>query len=179
MSVFFAIRPPADVAAQLAALAGEEAEKFGGKPTRQDTIHLTLAFLGNGLSTEQFPALIHLAKGIRAPSFELVIDRVGFWSHNQLLWAGCSSFPPGFFHFADQLRAALYAAGYLPDREMERFAPHITLIRRISKGVLPPPLEMIDRIAWYCSGFELISSRVPNAVSSYLTLSDFSLASAA
>lgn len=178
MSVFFAIRPPADVAAQLAALAESEAEKFGGKPTRQDTIHLTLAFLGNGFSTEQFPALIHLAQGIRAPSFELGVDCVGFWNHNQLLWAGCSLFPAGFFLFADQLRAALYAAGYLSDREMERFVPHITLIRRISKGVTPPPLETIDRIAWHCAGFELISSRIPNAVSSYLTLSDFSLASA-
>jgi 2'-5' RNA ligase len=35
------------VAGRLAAIAGEAAARFGGRATRRDTIHLTLAFLGD------------------------------------------------------------------------------------------------------------------------------------
>ena len=46
MRLFFALWPPLEVAEQLAGVARAVAQQFGGKPTRQETLHLTLAFLG-------------------------------------------------------------------------------------------------------------------------------------
>ena len=46
MRLFFALWPPEDLSRALADGAEALARRFGGKPARRETIHLTLAFLG-------------------------------------------------------------------------------------------------------------------------------------
>ena len=59
--VFFALWPDA-AAADLARIAGEAARLCGGRATRQETLHLTLAFLGN-LGVDRLPALAAAVDG--------------------------------------------------------------------------------------------------------------------
>ena len=84
MRLFFALWPPAPVARSLANQADALAERSGGRATRRETIHLTLAFLGD-VGEAQLPEVLETARAVAAAPFELKLDRLGFWRHNRLI----------------------------------------------------------------------------------------------
>jgi 2'-5' RNA ligase len=111
--VFFALWPSPPLASALADVALAAAKRYGGRTSRPDTIHLTLAFLGE-VPEAALPTLCALAAELKAPPFELVIDRLGFWPHNHLLWAGCSTTPAPLQDMVLTLQKSLIAAGFTP-----------------------------------------------------------------
>jgi 2'-5' RNA ligase len=137
--VFFALWPSPALASELVGLATVAAERYGGRSSRPDTIHLTLAFLGE-VPESALPTLCALAASIKAPPFELVIDRLGFWPHNHLLWAGCSTTPVPLQDMVLALQKSLIAAGFNPDRADRPFTPHLTLLRKVP--VISSPATM-------------------------------------
>ncbi|MGE5471812.1 MAG: RNA 2',3'-cyclic phosphodiesterase [Bacteroidota bacterium] len=175
--VFFALWPTPELAGQLAEIARTAAERHGGRPTRPETIHLTLAFLG-GVPEELLPGLIQLAADIAVPPFTLAIDRLAFWQHNHLLWAGCSAPPPAVRQLVDALRAGLGQAGVRVDAGRRDFTPHVSLVRRVPEasapapGQVPLPLAGLD---WSCRSFVLVRSRPSAAGSDYQILAEFAL----
>jgi len=173
--VFFALWPPPVLAGKLADIAVTAAGQFGGRPTRRDTIHMTLAFLGD-VAEARLPLLCASASRVVARSFDLTVDRLGFWRHNHLLWAGCRAVPPALPTLAGELSAVLDQAGFaIADRE-RRFAPHVTLLRRVPADDCQP-LPAIDPLRWSCAHFVLVRSRLSAAGSSYQTLAEFPLLS--
>ena len=70
MRLFFALWPSLTAAEKLAATATEAARRIGGRATRRETLHLTLAFLGE-VADEHVPHLCGLATGLSAPAFRL------------------------------------------------------------------------------------------------------------
>jgi 2'-5' RNA ligase len=122
--VFFALWPSPGLASALADVATAAAKRYGGRSSRPDTIHLTLAFLGE-VPEAALPTLCALAASIKAPPFELVIDRLGFWPHNQLLWAGCSTTPAPLQDMVLDLQNTLIAAGFTPDLGRPSASPRI------------------------------------------------------
>ena len=76
--VFFALWPDAEATAHLSALAHELTTRGGGRVMRPASLHLTLAFAG-AVTPGQVPRLAEIAGGIRADSFDLSLDRLGFW----------------------------------------------------------------------------------------------------
>lgn len=173
--IFFALWPPADVAGRLAAIAGEAAARFGGRATRRDTIHLTLAFLGD-VPESRLAELGDVAASVRGSAFELSLDRLGFWQHNHLLWAGGET-PAALTALHGALGKALAGSGFKVDGEGRHFAPHITLVRK-----LPPTCQLaagqaipLPALAWSCQRFFLVRSQLSSAGPDYLILRDFSL----
>jgi 2'-5' RNA ligase len=125
--LFFALWPDAASAAALGRAARAAARVCGGKPTRPETIHLTLAFIGN-VPAERVTVLRQLAPRVDAGPFDLELDRIGFWRHNRILWAGAGGVPPALTLLVGQLNGLLREAGFrLEDRP---FAAHVTLLRR-------------------------------------------------
>lgn len=176
--VFFALWPAPDAADRLAAIAGDAARQFGGRPTRADTVHLTLAFIGE-VPEAQLPALAAAARAVRAERFELAIDRLGYWSHKHLLWAGCSAVPPALPALAADLQAALAAGGWPAGRGGHAFTPHLTLVRKMARGLAPGDSGRLPAIAaapWLCTQFVLVRSRLSAAGSAYETIGRFPLA---
>jgi len=174
MRLFFALWPPTDAAEQLAEVARATATRFGGKPTRAETIHLTLAFLGD-VPEAQLPLLRQTAQSIRAEPFVLDIDCLGFWNRNHLLWAGNASPNVALAELIELLQQALTEAGFAVDRRNRIFTPHITLIRKLPEAVVPLTLPAIDLICWHCTRFALVCSQTPGAGATYQTLVDFPL----
>lgn len=171
--VFFALWPPPALAGELAGIAVTAAGQFGGKPTRSDTIHLTLAFLGD-VAEARLPLLCASASRVVARSFDLTVDRLGYWRHNHLLWAGCRAVPPALPALVDELSAVLDQAAFaIADRE-RRFAPHVTLLRKVPADDCQP-LPAIDPLHWPCPSFVLVRSRRSSAGSAYQTLAEFPL----
>jgi len=170
--VFFALWPPEAVAGGLAAIAAAFAKQTGGRPTRRETIHLTLAFLGD-IPVERLPELQRLASEVHAAPFDLTLDRFGIWQHNRLLWAGCESLPL-LAGLASNLKTRLLEAGFAVADAKRPFAPHVTLVRKVSN--LETPLLAAEALRWHCREFVLVRSRLSVEGSAYEVLARFPLA---
>jgi 2'-5' RNA ligase len=175
--VFFALWPSPALASALADMANAAAERYGGRSSRADTIHLTLAFLGQ-VPEAALPTLCALASEIKAPPLQLVIDRLGYWPHNQLLWAGCSKTPAPLQDRVVALQKSLIAAGFAPDRAGRAFTPHLTLLRkvpRISQPGSDDSLPKITPLAWHCSRWVLVRSYSNAQGPNYQVIGEFLL----
>jgi len=174
--VFFALWPSAELVDQLGQIARDAATRFGGRATRPESIHLTLAFLGN-VPEARLPELLAVAAGVCGEAFTLKIDRLDFWSHNHLLWAGCSSPPSQLAELVTGLHEALSAAGFKLGRAWGEFSPHVSLVRRVPVGAVSSadcPLP-IGELRWPCSRFVLVRSRLAATGSDYGIVGEFPL----
>lgn len=171
--VFFALWPAPALADQLAGIAGEMAGRFGGKPTRADTVHLTLAFLGD-VPTLRLPELVALPPPGDVRPFPLWLDRLGIWQHNRLLWMGCSESPP-LLNLVGGLRRQLAEAGFAVRDPTRPFFPHLTLVRKLPAGIAPWRHELPAAIDWQCAEYRLVASTLSAAGSSYRTLARYRL----
>jgi len=174
MRLFFALWPPAEVAQQLAEIARSATDQFEGRPTRQESVHLTLAFLGE-VSEERLPLLIQTAQIIRAAPFVLNIDSLGYWHHNHLLWAGNATPCVALGELVNDLQMVLSNAGFAVDGQNRIFTPHITLVRKFPQASAPLTLPVVETICWPCSRFVLVRSKGSESGSSYQIIYDFSL----
>jgi 2'-5' RNA ligase len=150
--VFFAIWPDAASAQALHQVARAAGAICGGRVVRRDSLHVTLAFLGD-IPAERVAAATRVAYGIAAEAFTLTLDRLGYWRHNRILWAGGVSPRLTFVAaaLADGLRAADFALDTRP------FVPHMTLLRDAHCAEPPPLPQAID---WSANEFVLAESRL-------------------
>ena len=172
--LFFALWPPAPVANRLGALAADCARHYGGKPTRPDTLHLTLSFLGE-VADDRLEWLIEAARTVHARRFALAIDNLGYWPHNRLLWAGSGRPAPALMALVARLRSALRDAGFAEEDATRDFAAHITLVRKTptpGEPALPATPETID---WPVEQFALVESRRSLAGATYRHVAVFGL----
>lgn len=137
--VFFALWPPKEIADRLGEVARDVANAVGGRPSRHETIHLTLAFLGD-VAISKIPELCALGREIDARQFALQVDRLGYWSHNHLVWAGCTDMPRGLTDLQQRLQAKLYETAFLPETHERTFTPHLTLVRRVRRALDANPI---------------------------------------
>jgi len=170
--VFFALWPPPEAARQLSAVADAFAKCAGGRATRQATVHLTLAFIGD-VPLERLPDMERAARNVRAAAFDLTLDQFGLWRHNRIFWAGCSAVPPALVELASALSAALQAAGLDVADARRNFTPHVTLVRKVN--ALDAPLPPGQMLSWRCTKFVLVRSQLSAGGASYQTLAEFSL----
>jgi len=170
--VFFALWPPLQAARQLAATAEEFARTAGGRATRLETIHLTLAFLGE-VAVERLSELQRVAGGVRAASFDLTVDRFGLWRHNRIFWAGSSAVPSALGELASALTGALQSAGCRVADPGRTFSPHLTLVRKVK--ALDAALPLGQPLLWPCRNFVLMRSTLSASGPSYETLAGFPL----
>jgi 2'-5' RNA ligase len=162
LRLFFALWPDAAVRAALERWSAAIHRAAGGRATRGDAIHLTLAFLG-ATAAERLDELKAAAGRVRVAPFELVLDEPGFWKHNRIAWAGASRMPPALDALVGELRAVLAAAGFPFDPKP--FVPHLTLVRKARPGFALPAVEPV---CWRVDGFVLARSVTRPAGSDYL-----------
>ena len=152
LRLFFALWPDDGARAALADWSRRIHRVTGGRPTRPETIHQTLAFLG-----ECEPARLTDAEAaagrVHPRRFELLLDRAGVWNHNGIAWAGTNAVPPELDALVAELRAALAEVSFGLDRKP--FVPHLTLVRKARPGGALPALEPIH---WPVAGFVLVRS---------------------
>ncbi len=152
LRVFFALWPGAATAAALHARARALHAECGGRVMRRDTIHLTLAFLGD-VAVSRLARLEAVAHSVRGERFVLQLDQVGNWHGNRILWAGCAQVPAALPTLAEELGAGLRAAGF--ELEARAFNPHVTLVRN---AVHPPRNGQMAALRWPVASFVLVAS---------------------
>ena len=87
MRLFFALCPPASGARALAQWAADVQRGAGGRATREETIHLTLAFLGEADPDRALAA----ARGTRGRRFGLPVETARYWRPFTSYMAGMPS----------------------------------------------------------------------------------------
>jgi len=150
--VFFALWPGRRLAADLAAIARERGVR--GRAIPGENLHLTLAFIGP-VTDKRLRELQGIAGSVRAPAFDLLLDRIEHRPRQRMLWACADEIPPALAELVRDLNAGLAAAGF---RVEERpFSAHVTLVRDCrceAAPVLPAAL------AWQVIAFVLAASRL-------------------
>ena len=157
MRLFFASWPPAELARALSRWAHEAQRDCGGRATREDLIHLTLAFLG-----EADPAAASVtARAVRAKASSFALEVARYWKRNRIVWVGPEKAP-------SSVAALARALG-----ETREFAAHVTLIRKALEPRRPlPPLPALE---WPVTEFALMNSRLEPEGPVYEVLERFPL----
>ena len=135
--------------------------------TQADTIHLTLAFLGE--VEERFvPNLRSLS--VTGERHSLPIEEARYWPHNRIVWAGPHEIPEQLGLLAGNLRKELVARDF--KAEKRPFAAHITLIRKArDPGLLAP----VPSVNWPVEEIVLVRSQLAAAGPRYEVLERFAL----
>lgn len=165
--VFFALWPDAVVLATLDQAAREGAARLGGRVTKPETQHLTLAFLGD-VTLDSLPALHEAAGRVACPAFAFTLDRLGFWRHNRILWAGSSRNERALAGLVRDLVSEIQAVGGKVDGGSRPFVPHVTLVRNVREN--PLELPALPAVGWECRDFVLVRSRLSARGAAYETL---------
>lgn len=152
MRLFFALWPDERVRAALALTAAECRDRCRGRPIPPANLHATLAFLGE-VEPFRLSALVDLAERIALESFEVALDRLGYFRRSRIVYAGPSCVPPPLLALAAAYASALAAGGFRVDERA--YAPHVTLLR--DARAAPPAAEMAP-LLWRVRHIVLVES---------------------
>ncbi len=151
--VFFALWPDAAESDALACWQAPLRERCGGKAMRADTLHCTLAFLGE-VAEHRLEALQLAAQEAVFRPFLLAWRSAHYWGHNHIVYAAPDETPPELTGLVTSLQNILRAHRF---RFEERpYKAHATLLRHAQWADAPlPPLPAVH---WQVRDFVLVQS---------------------
>lgn len=156
MRIFLALWPRPAVAQQLGRWAHDVQGRCGGRVMHPDTLHITLAFLGQATLAQ----VDLLAQAVREQSIEpghCTLTRLDHFRNHRLVWAGV---PAGgdhevaLTHLADAAWRVAQRLGWR--RPEEPFRPHVTLLRNALSSSLP--VTPLEPIRWDYDSYVLVAS---------------------
>ena len=150
--LFFALWPAAEVQRALGDIANQVRRECGGRAVSVPNIHLTLVFLGD-LPRDRSAVLETLASSVKGSCFAMSVDRLEYWRHNRILWAGMEVCPEPLQRLVARMQDLLNGAGFRCDQRP--YVPHITLLRNARRA---PADRRCRPIEWPVTGFALVES---------------------
>lgn len=167
--LFLALWPDDDVRRRIAKLTAA-CRVSGGRPVPRANWHITLAFLG-GQDSETRRCIEAVAAAVRAPAFELRLDRLGYWpAPGGILWLGASEVPEALGRLAAHLSDGISTCGV--ERDRRPFHAHLTLMRRVQRVVRLDPLAPLS---WPVEEFVLCESVTDPGGARYRVLARWTL----
>ncbi len=128
----------------------------GGRRTRDDSIHLTLAFVGD-VESERLAELLAPPPELAVTRFMLTLDSWGCWPRNSIAWVAPSRVSGPLRELAVGMESWLLDAGF--ELDVRPFNPHVTLVRKAQCAPLP---DSTPGIEWEVEDFVLVrSTRMP------------------
>ncbi|MGB6008266.1 RNA 2',3'-cyclic phosphodiesterase [Castellaniella sp.] len=160
--LFFALWPDAGTVTELTGWARAAHDVCGGRRMRADTLHLTLAFLGD-VAASRIPELVALSRAPRGPVGPLTLDHFGRFRGPRIVWAGPLTPAPWLAALHRSLWRDLARLGF--PQPAEPFRPHVSLLRHAGDGDLSliPPRRPIT---WSDHRLVLVAS-APRETGSY------------
>jgi RNA 2',3'-cyclic 3'-phosphodiesterase len=145
--VFFALWPAPALQRELRDWGEALQSELGGRTTLCESIHLTLAFIGEA-DALQLTTIQEIAAHVREHAFAFELDRVGCWKDSGIGWAGSGATPPEMVSLASALHSELMRKKLHSERR--DFAAHVTLLRDARcarlRWQVPAPLRWeVDR----------------------------------
>jgi len=157
--VFFALWPDEDVRDALMKGTAALQARHGGRPTRPDSVHLTLVFVGQ-VDARLLPELKAMAETLRVERFVTDFDVAECWRHNHIGCLGANKVPVNLLTLVKELETGLKAMGISFDRRP--YKPHVTLLRkadcREEAVCLAKKNPALQQIRWPARDFVLVKS---------------------
>lgn len=151
--IFFALWPDDETRIHIAkSLKQLGKDKLNGRIIPSENIHITLHFIGN-VSEQKLECLHNAAQTVVAKNFHFELDHFGYFYKPKILWLGLKENPEGLKTLHQVLGQALANCSY--QVEHRPYAPHVTLMRKLTK---PESLEKIFPIQWSAREFVLVES---------------------
>ncbi len=150
--LFLALWPPDEVRTRLAALGRERFPGVSARWVSAANLHATLIFLG-ALDASQRQCIEQAATAVRAPAFDVSLDRLGWFARPQVLWVGVDQTPPALLALIEGLWVAVQGCGLAPEKREYRL--HLTLARKVRRRVSAGASAPID---WHVDHFVLVAS---------------------
>jgi 2'-5' RNA ligase len=169
--LFFALWPDAVVLARAVVAVAALVPRGAGRPQRADQLHLTLEFLGS--VPESRLQAVREAGALAAASGRpgtIMLDRLEHWRRPQVLCLTASVVPESIVVLVQSLRDELEARGFHPERR--EFRPHLTLARKITRGLSAVAFE---QLAWPVNEITLVESTTDPSGSRYSRLETWPL----
>lgn len=168
--VFFALWPTFTESGALAAWQPPLMQLCGGRSMRDETLHLTLVFIG-GIGRARLESLRQAAQEVSAEGFELCFDRAHYWGRAKIVYAAPDHAPPQLVQLVSGLEQSLARHGFKFDEREHK--PHITLLRNArwtdaDLNVMPP-------VGWRIKDFALVESVPQGGSMDYRMLARFPL----
>lgn len=151
--VFFALPPAVALQRAFARLADEVALAAQGRVPQADSIHMTLAFIGD-IAVERIGELVALGATVSAQRFALSLDRVGSFRRARVAWVAPAAVAPALVMLQHALAGALAHAGFRT--EARPFAPHVTLARHCTHAIEARQIDCA--VQWPVTQFVLWAS---------------------
>lgn len=153
MRLFLALEPPEPLRQRLGELAELAQARCGGRRMPDESLHLTLAFLGE-VAEERADELAQWVGAMVIPHGEWGLDSWGYFRRPGILWVGSQAHDLALTSLHEQLWDGLEEQGLCgrPDR----FIPHVTLLRRATYP--PDPTLPAVSLAWHYTRVALIRS---------------------
>jgi len=169
--VFFALWPTAVEGERLGSWQESLMSLTGGRPMRRETLHATLAFIGE-VDSAKLEALQLAAREISAEDFALCFDEARYWGHNHIIYAAPGHPPKKLAQLVDALEQSLKKHQCKFDQR--EYQPHVTLLRNAywSDAALP----VMQPVYWQINDFALVQSVRRHGLSGYRVLARFPLA---
>lgn len=159
--LFVALWPDQTVKAALADIQTTlELGRFG-RPIPEDNLHMTLLFLGD-VDQSDIDGIGDFVRQMQISPFWLSIDKVGFWPHNKITWAGPTIVNAELQDVVKQVRTGMKKF----HRERRNFSAHVTLARKVHRRVSCE----IAPIEWHVREICLVRSILTNEGARYKTL---------
>jgi RNA 2',3'-cyclic 3'-phosphodiesterase len=175
--VFFAIWPDAGQRAALVHATRKVVRSSGGRPVPEESLHVTLAFLGSVPEPRvaELHAIARRVAQAAAASAPILVsfDRLVHWAKPQILVALDSAALSGAPALAETLKSETQAAGFSPD--LKPFHAHVTVARKVAHA---HPAQPLPPILWSTDAFALIESRTEPAGPVYSVIESYLLAKA-
>jgi len=165
--LFLALWPGATVRARLASYRDAWRWPEGARPVADETLHVTLHFIG-ALARSRLPDLARSLAAVPMASTVLRPGAAQVWPGGIAILGIDANARLAELH--ERLGDVLRSAGIALDARP--FAPHVTLARKAPKA-LPPPAPPMFR--WPVGHFVLVES-IPGAAARYEVLSRFGAA---
>jgi len=172
LRVFYALWPDRSVNSALAETARRLHRVVSGRRARDDSIHLTLAFVGD-VDSVRLPELLAPPAVLTVARFTLTLDSWGCWPRNGIAWVGPSRVPDPLRELAAGMEAWLRDAGF--EMDVGPFNPHVTLVRKAQCAPLPHSTPCIE---WQIEDFVLVRSALAPDGSRYETIGRWPLLNA-
>ena len=170
LRLFFALWPDSRTQSQLAEWGRTLALSLGGRLTRAETVHLTLAFIGD-TPAARLDELLQIGAELNVPRFDLRFDMLGCFERNGVAWAAPNMTPKPLLDLVAGLHAGLRRAGF--PTESRPYQPHVTLLRKARCR----PIEWQPRrpLLWKARNIVLVRSDLSSSGADYFTVGKWPL----
>lgn len=139
-----------------------------GRRVPVPNLHITLQFLGS-VEEPSVAVLRRALAGVRAPVFDLALERLGWWRRGGIVWLGPGRTEGAVVLLQQRVAEACRAVGLPGDRRP--FRAHLTLARRAGR----PPAAEPAPVDWPVESFELMESRPGDGPPRYTVLASWPL----